>query len=115
MSDARTSGRAQLPRWRAPGRGLPPGLGVLWTTVAIDLLGFGIVIPPLPLYARHLGAGPASVGLLLAAFSAAQFVGAPILGRLSDRVGRKPLLIASLAGTAAASLLTGLAGSLWLL
>ena len=83
--------------------------------MAIDLLGFGIVIPLLPLYARHLGAGPASVGLLLAAFSAAQFAGAPILGRLSDRVGRKPLLIASLAGTAVASLLTGLAGSLWLL
>ena len=71
MSDARTSGRASHPRWRAPGRGLPPGFGVLWTTVAIDLLGFGIVIPLLPLYARHLGAGPASVGLLLAAFSGA--------------------------------------------
>jgi MFS family permease len=88
---------------------------VLWTTVAVDLLGFGIVIPLLPLYARRLGAGPASVGLLLAAFSAAQFVSAPLLGRLSDRVGRKPLLILSLAGTAVASLLTGVAGSLWLL
>ncbi len=115
MSDARTSGRTSLTGWRAPGRGLPPGFGVLWTTVAVDLLGFGIVVPLLPLYARHLGAGPASVGLLLAAFSAAQFAGAPVLGRLSDRVGRKPVLIASLAGTAAASLLTGLAGSLWLL
>jgi MFS family permease len=88
---------------------------VLWTTVAVDLLGFGIVVPLLPLYARHLGAGPASVGLLLAAFSAAQFVCAPLLGRLSDRVGRKPVLIVSLVGTAGASLLTGVAGSLWLL
>ncbi|HEY5025602.1 MAG TPA: MFS transporter [Acidimicrobiales bacterium] len=88
---------------------------MLWTTVAVDLLGFGIVVPLLPLYARRLGAGPASVGLLLAAFSAAQFVSAPLLGRLSDRIGRKPLLIVSLAGTAAASLLTGVAGSLWLL
>jgi len=88
---------------------------VLWTTVAVDLLGFGIVIPLLPLYAHRLGARPASVGLLLAAFSAAQFVSAPLLGRLSDRVGRKPLLIVSLVGTAGASLLTGAAGSLWLL
>ena len=115
MSEARASGRASPPGWRAVGRGLPPGFGVLWTTVAVDLLGFGIVVPLLPLYARHLGAGPASVGLLLAAFSAAQFVSAPLLGRLSDRIGRKPLLIVSLAGTAAASLLTGVAGSLWLL
>lgn len=87
----------------------------MWTTVAVDLLGFGIVIPLLPLYAHRLGAGPGAVGLLLAAFSAAQFVSAPLLGRLSDRVGRKPLLIVSLAGTAIASLLTGVAGSLWLL
>ncbi len=115
MSEARASGRVLLPGFRAVGRGLPPGFGVLWTTVAVDLLGFGIVVPLLPLYARHLGAGPASVGLLLAAFSAAQFVSAPLLGRLSDRIGRKPLLIVSLAGTAAASLLTGVAGSLWLL
>jgi MFS family permease len=115
MSDARSSGRASLFGLRGAGRGLPPGFGVLWTTVAVDLLGFGIVVPLLPLYARRLGAGPGSVGLLLAAFSAAQFVSAPLLGRLSDRVGRKPLLIASLAGTAVASLLTGVAGSLWLL
>jgi MFS family permease len=115
MSDARASERASLPGLRKAGRGLPPGFGVLWTTVAVDLLGFGIVVPLLPLYARHLGAGPASVGLLLAAFSAAQFVSAPLLGRLSDRIGRKPLLIVSLAGTAVASLLTGVAGSLWLL
>src|SRR5580704_8252410 len=115
MSDARSSGRASLFGLHGAGRGLPPGFGVLWTTVAVDLLGFGIVVPLLPLYARRLGAGPGSVGLLLAAFSAAQFVSAPLLGRLSDRVGRKPLLIASLAGTALASLLTGVAGSLWLL
>ncbi|HVA02218.1 MAG TPA: MFS transporter [Acidimicrobiales bacterium] len=115
MSEAQRSRRASLPGLHPMGRGLPPGFGVLWTTVAVDLLGFGIVVPLLPLYARHLGAGPASVGFLLAAFSAAQFVSAPLLGRLSDRVGRKPLLIVSLAGTAAASLLTGVAGSLWLL
>jgi DHA1 family tetracycline resistance protein-like MFS transporter len=115
MSGASASRRARLSGHGTLGRGLPPGFGVLWTTVAVDLLGFGIVVPLLPLYARHLGASSASVGLLLAAFSAAQFVCAPLLGRLSDRVGRKPVLIVSLIGTAAASLLTGIAGTLWLL
>jgi len=116
MSDAPVPGRgARAGPLASVGHGLPAGFGVLWTTVAVDLLGFGIVVPLLPLYARHLGAGPASIGLLLAAFSAAQFLCAPLLGRLSDRVGRKPVLVVSLVGTAAGSLLTGLAGSLWLL
>jgi MFS transporter, DHA1 family, tetracycline resistance protein len=115
MSDAPASGHASLLGLGTAGRGLPPGFGVLWTTVAVDLVGFGIVIPLLPLYAHRLGAGPGSVGLLLAAFSAAQFVSAPLLGRLSDRVGRKPVLVVALVGTAAASLLTGVAGSLGLL
>jgi len=115
MSCARPPGRAARLRRRLPGADLPAGFGVLWTTVAVDLLGFGIVVPLLPLYARHLGAGPVSIGLLLAAFSGAQLACAPVLGRVSDRVGRKPVLLLSLAGTAAASLLTGLAGSLWLL
>ena len=115
MSDAPASGLSPLHGLRSVGRGLPPGFGVLWTTVAVDLLGFGIVVPLLPLYAHRLGAGAASIGLLLAAYSGAQLVSAPLLGRLSDRVGRKPLLIASLAGTAVASLLTGCAGSLGLL
>ena len=100
---------------RAPWGGLPPGFGVLWGTVAVDLVGFGIVVPLLPLYARRLGAGPEAIGLLLAAYSAAQLLCAPLLGRLSDRVGRKPVLVVALAGTAAASVLTGMAGSLWLL
>jgi multidrug resistance protein len=76
-------------------------------------VGFGIVLPLLPLYAsdRRFGASPAVVGALLASFSLAQFVFAPVWGRLSDRVGRKPVLVLSLAGTAVGSLLTGLAGS----
>src|ERR1700733_670440 len=115
MSDAPVSGRASLFGLHAPGRALPPGFGVLWSTVAVDLVGFGIVVPLLPLYARRLGAGPEAVGLLLAAYSAAQLVCAPLLGRLSNRVGRKPVLILALVGTALASVLTGLASSLWLL
>jgi multidrug resistance protein len=91
---------------------LPAGFGVIWSTVAIDLVGFGIVLPILPLYAERFGASPATIGLLVASFSAAQFVCAPILGRLSDRIGRKPVLVLSLAGTAVGSLLTALAPSL---
>lgn len=90
---------------------LPAGFGTIWVCVAIDLVGFGIVLPILPLYAKQFGASAVTATALVAAFSAAQFVCAPILGRLSDRIGRKPVLLFSLAGTAVASLITGLAGS----
>ncbi len=96
-------------------RPLPPGFGVIWTTVALDLIGFGILFPVLARYARDTGASPATAGLLVASFSIAQVVFSPITGRLSDRFGRKPIIILSLTGTAVGSLLTGLAGSLWLL
>jgi multidrug resistance protein len=96
-------------------RRYPPGFGIIWTTVAIDLVGFGIVFPILPLYAEDFGASPAVVGALVASYSLAQVVFAPLWGRLSDRIGRKPALIASLVGTAVGSLMTGLAGSLWVL
>jgi len=89
---------------------LPPGFGTIWLSVAIDLVGFGIVLPILPLYAKRFGASAVTATALIAAFSAAQFVCSPLLGRLSDRIGRKPVLLFSLAGTAVASLVTGLAG-----
>lgn len=94
---------------------LPPGFGALWTTVAVDLVGFGIVLPILPLYAHRYGATSLESTLLVAVFSAATFVFSPLWGRFSDRVGRKPVLIVSLVGTAVGSLLTGLAGGLALL
>jgi len=84
-------------------------------TVAVDLIGFGIVFPILPRYAEDLRISPAVIGLVVASFSLAQFVCSPILGRLSDRYGRKPVLIVSLCGTAVGSVVTGLAGSVWLL
>jgi MFS family permease len=96
-------------------RRTPPGYGVLWTTVALDLVGFGIVLPILPLYAEHFGAGPWAATAIVATFSLAQFLAAPLWGRLSDRVGRKPVLVMALCGTAVGSLMTGLAGSLPLL
>ena len=101
-----------MPRTRQP---LPPGFGPIWTSVALDLVGFGIVLPILPLYAERYGAGPATAGALVAAFSLAQLLCSPLWGRVSDRVGRKPVLVVSLVGTAAGSLLTGLAPALWVL
>jgi MFS transporter, DHA1 family, tetracycline resistance protein len=94
---------------------LPAGFWVVWTTVVIDLIGFGIAIPVLNPFARELGATPLTVGFIGAAFSLAQFVVAPMLGRLSDRIGRKPVLILSLVGTAIGSLATGLATAPWML
>jgi MFS transporter, DHA1 family, tetracycline resistance protein len=94
-------------------------LYLIWITVFIDLVGFGIVIPILPLYAQRHGASPTQLGALLASYSVMQFIFAPVLGTLSDRVGRKPVLAISLLGTAAASVLLGAASqlphALWLL
>ena len=94
---------------------LPPGFGTIWITVALDLIGFGIVFPILPIYAHRFGADAVSATGMVAAFSAAQLLFAPVWGRLSDRVGRKPVLIVSLVGTAVGSLVTGLAGTVALL
>jgi MFS family permease len=94
---------------------LPRGFGIIWTTVAVDLIGFGIVLPILPQYAERFGASPLTIGVLVASFSLAQLVFAPIWGRLSDRIGRKPVLLISLFGTAAGSLLTGVAPGIGLL
>lgn len=75
-------------------------LGIIFITVFIDLLGFGIVLPLLPRYAKHFEADGKTLGLLMASFSAMQFLFAPLWGRVSDRVGRRPVLILGLAGSA---------------
>jgi len=75
-------------------------LSILLLIVFIDLLGFGMVIPVMPRYAAELGAPTAWIGLLLTGYSAMQFVFAPIWGRLSDRIGRRPVLLVSVAMTA---------------
>lgn len=90
---------------------LPRGFVSLWLTVVLDLLGFGIILPILPLYVSDLGAKPFMVGVVLSAYSAAQLVGSPILGRLSDRHGRRPVLVIALVGSAVGHVLTGLAGA----
>ncbi len=88
---------------------------MVWATVAMDMVGFGILLPVLPLYAEDFGASPATAAALVAVFSAAQMVAAPFWGRLSDRIGRRTVLVAALVGSCLGSLVTGLAGALWVL
>ncbi|MCC7442977.1 MAG: MFS transporter [Bdellovibrionales bacterium] len=90
-------------------------LAVLFGIVFVDLLGFGIVIPILPYYAQAYGASGLEVGLLMACYSGMQFLFSPLWGALSDRHGRRPVLILSIAGAALAMLGLGFAPSLaWL-
>lgn len=83
--------------------------------VLIDLIGFGIIIPLLPFYAEHFQADPDTVTLVMATYSATQFIAAPFWGRLSDKVGRRPVLMASMAGLAICYVWLGYADSLWML
>src|SRR6202163_342617 len=90
---------------------------VIFITVFIDLIGFGIVIPVLPYYAEgtRFGATPREVGLLFASYSVMQLVFSPVLGRLSDKYGRRPILIISLLGTCLGFLILGFATTLLML
>ena len=90
-------------------------LFLIFLTVFIDMVGFGIVIPVLPLYAEHFHATPVQIGWLTGIYSGMQIIFVPILGRLSDRFGRRPVLILSLIGTALGFLIMGWASSLPLL
>jgi len=90
---------------------------VIFITVFIDLVGFGIVIPVLPFYAEgtKFGATPSQVGLLFASYSVMQLIFSPVLGRLSDKHGRRPILLISLLGTSLGFLILGFATTLTLL
>jgi MFS transporter, DHA1 family, tetracycline resistance protein len=90
-------------------------LFIILLIVFVNLLGFGIIIPMLPFYADHVGASPLAVGLLFASYSLCQLLAAPVLGSLSDRYGRRPILLFSLAGTVLSFALLAVANSLWLL
>lgn len=87
-------------------------LSVLMGTVFIDMIGFLMVLPLLPFYAERLGADPVVVTLLVAAFAFAQLLTSPFWGRLSDRLGRRPMIILGLASSAAAFVLFGVASGL---
>ncbi len=96
----------QKPRFAIP---------ILFAVVFIDLVGFGILAPLTPFYAERLGARPELITLIIAAHPLAQSLAMPLWGTLSDRRGRRPVLLASMLGHAGAYLLLGFADSLWLL
>ena len=103
---------------QAPTSAQPPAASrlILFLTVFIDLLGFGIVIPFLPMFAHRMGVGAVGVGLLLSIYSLMQLVFAPILGRISDRVGRRPILLLGLLGSSIGYFIYGFAATFfWLL
>ena len=90
-------------------------MAILFLIVFIDLVGFGVVIPLLPFYGIHFGATPAEITWMMACYSLAQFFFSPLLGRLSDRLGRRPVLLISLSASIASYLWLGFADTLWML
>jgi multidrug resistance protein len=90
-------------------------LGFIFAAVFLDMLGIGILIPVIPFLVRRFTPSALAVGLLALSYSLAQFVAAPLLGRLSDRVGRRPVLVASVLGSAVAYVVFGLATALWVM
>jgi MFS transporter, DHA1 family, tetracycline resistance protein len=88
---------------------------VIFLVVFFDLLAFGIVIPILPYYSKTFGANAFALGWLMAIYSIAQFVFAPIWGSVSDRMGRRPILLLTILGGASCMVATALAGSFWIL
>jgi len=88
---------------------------IIFLTIFVNLIGFGIIVPLLPFYAETFGASPIVIGLLFAVFSLCQLIAAPALGDLSDRYGRRPVLVFSLAGTVVSFVMLALAHSVAML
>jgi len=85
----------------------------IFLTVSVDVLGLTIILPLLPFYAEKLGASPAVVGLLVSTYALCQLIAGPIMGRMSDRTGRKPLLLVSQLGTFIGFIILAYAHALW--
>ncbi len=90
-------------------------LPVLFLVMFLVMVGFGIIIPVLPFYAEEIGASPTQLGLLMAVYSVMQLLFAPMWGRISDRIGRKPVMIIGIAGLALSFFLMALSTELWML
>ena len=88
---------------------------ILFSVIVLDLIGFGVVMPILPFYAKQYGANATIVGLLLTSYSAMQFLFSSVWGKISDKIGRKKVLLLTIAGSALSLTLLGLANSLLLL
>jgi len=89
-----------------------PSMLVIFLTVFIDLVGFGIIVPLVPMFSRHYGASGFMIGVVIASFSAMQFIFSPIWGKLSDRYGRRPILLISTAGASISYVIFALASGL---
>ena len=96
-------------RLPASGHRLLSPLPILLLTVFVDMVGFGIVVPVLPLYTERFGASPFTIGMLLAVYSGMGFIFSPIVGALSDRLGRRSILLFSTIGQATAFFIMGAA------
>src|SRR5262245_51194105 len=89
-----------------------PSLFIIFLTVFLDLIGFGIVLPLLPIYSQSFGASSLVVGAIFTSFSLMQFLFAPVWGRLSDRIGRRPVLLVSTLGSSLSYAVFGFGSSL---
>ncbi len=92
-----------------------PSLRVLFLVSMIDVLGFGVLIPLMPYMAHRFGAGPTLITAIVGSYSLCQLLAAPLWGRLSDRYGRRPILMSSLTGACLSYVILGFADSLWML
>jgi len=86
----------------------------IFLIVCVDVLGLTLILPLLPFYAEHLGASPAMVGMIISSYAFCQLIGGPMLGRMSDHMGRRPLLLVSQIGTLMGFLILAFANHLWL-
>jgi DHA1 family multidrug resistance protein-like MFS transporter len=90
-------------------------LPILFAVMFLVMVGFGIIIPVLPFYAENIGASPTQLGLLMAVYSLMQLLFAPMWGRISDRIGRKPVIMIGILGLSLSFFLMGVSSSLWML
>lgn len=90
-------------------------LAILFIVMFLVMVGFGIIIPVLPFYAEKIGASPTELGFLMAVYSLMQLLFAPMWGRISDRVGRKPIMMLGIAGLALSFFLMAISSKLWML
>jgi len=103
------------PVGHTPDKFLTRPLLIIFLTIFIDLVGFGIVIPLLPFYAEEFHATPFDIGVLVSSYSLMQFIFSPIWGNLSDRYGRRPILFLTIIGSSVGYLMIGFANGLWMI
>src|SRR5690625_3863923 len=94
---------------------LTRALPILFIIMFIVMVGFGIIIPLLQFYAEELGASPTELGLLMAIYSLMQFIFAPMWGRISDRIGRKPVIMIGIFGLSISFFMMAISTQLWML